>query len=91
MLRVDWSESALRDIEQIARYIAQHNPIAAISTVDLVTDAAQNLAYSPYIGRIGRRKNTRELVVHPNYILVYKISNDAIRIITVLHTRQRYP
>jgi plasmid stabilization system protein ParE len=30
-------------------------------------------------------------VVHPNYILVYRVSEDAVIIVSVLHARQNYP
>ena len=33
---------------------------------------------------------TREIVVHPNYLVVYRVT-DRIEIVTVLHARQEYP
>lgn len=41
--------------------------------------------------RAGRVDGTREAVVHPNYILVYRVGDAAIDILAVLHTRQDYP
>jgi toxin ParE1/3/4 len=35
--------------------------------------------------------STREAVVHPNYILIYGVSADAVEIIAVVHSRQQYP
>jgi plasmid stabilization system protein ParE len=35
--------------------------------------------------------NTREMVVLPNYIIVYRVKRDRILIVNVLHARQRYP
>ena len=44
------------------------------------------------IGRVGRVDRTRELVAHENYILVYDIGEDGVRILRVLHAaRQRPP
>jgi toxin ParE1/3/4 len=34
---------------------------------------------------------TRELVVHPNYILIYLVGEDVVEIIRVLHAHQQYP
>ena len=34
---------------------------------------------------------TRELVAHPNYILVYRLKPDLIEILTVIHAAQRWP
>jgi len=45
---------------------------------------------NPYLYRSGRVAGTREAVVHPNYILVYRVT-ETIEILAVLHARQRYP
>jgi plasmid stabilization system protein ParE len=42
-------------------------------------------------GRPGRRAGTREMVVHSNYILVYRVEEKLVRIVNVLHTRRQYP
>ena len=34
---------------------------------------------------------TREIVVHPNYVVVYRVTASAIEVINVLHSRQQYP
>ncbi|HEY0622208.1 type II toxin-antitoxin system mRNA interferase toxin, RelE/StbE family [Sphingomonas sp.] len=39
----------------------------------------------------GRLADTRELIVHPNYILVYRVFEDRVRILRLLHARQLYP
>ncbi|MDI1327088.1 MAG: type II toxin-antitoxin system RelE/ParE family toxin [Brevundimonas sp.] len=31
------------------------------------------------------------MVVHPNYILVYRVEGKLVRIVNVLHTSQKYP
>ena len=36
-------------------------------------------------------KNTREAVVHPNYVLVYEVSGSTVTILRVLHTSQAWP
>jgi addiction module RelE/StbE family toxin len=43
------------------------------------------------IGRRGRVARTRELIVHPNYILIYAIRRSTIDVIRFLHARQLYP
>ena len=45
---------------------------------------------TPYIHRPGRRPGKREAIVHPNYILVYRVGA-AIDILAVLKARQQYP
>ena len=39
----------------------------------------------------GRVPGTREAVVHPNYILVYRVTAEAVEILRLMHARQRYP
>ena len=41
--------------------------------------------------RAGRIRGTREAVVHPNYILIYRVGSDAVEIVNVIHSRQQYP
>jgi plasmid stabilization system protein ParE len=41
------------------------------------------------MGRSGLVKGTRELVVHPHYVVVYDVA-DIVRILRVLHTSQQW-
>ena len=43
-----------------------------------------------YLYRHGRVSGTREMVVHPNYIVVYRVTH-VVEILNVLHSRQEYP
>ena len=45
----------------------------------------------PEIGRIGRAPGTRELIAHPNYLVIYRVLPDAIDVADVVHARQQYP
>ncbi len=36
------------------------------------------------------RARHKEAIVHPNYVLVYRVA-DAIEILAILHARQQYP
>lgn len=36
-------------------------------------------------------KGTREMVVHPNYVVVYQESKTEVVILRVLHARQQWP
>ena len=91
MLPVRWSATALEDVDEMATFIARDNPAAADRMTDLVFEAAEKLAIGPYHYRPGREPGTREAVVHPNYILVYAVGTDAIRVLRLLHARQQYP
>ena len=49
------------------------------------------LSQHPYLYRLGRVVGTRELVVHPNYIVVYRVMIDRVEIVGVLHAAREYP
>jgi addiction module RelE/StbE family toxin len=81
-------------------YIAQDNPAAALE-LDLEFEAkADPLPKHPKLYKPGRMKGTREIVVRPNYVMVYAIpqgdflrgvEGDTITILRVLHTAQQWP
>lgn len=91
MLRLVWRPKARRDLLDIAAFIRQRNPLAAQRLSALIRDAAERLPEHPYVHRPGRVPGTREAVVHPNYILIYRVLADAVDVITVVHARQNYP
>jgi plasmid stabilization system protein ParE len=41
--------------------------------------------------RPGRIAGTREAVVHRNYILVYRVTAEAIEVVSRVHARRAYP
>jgi addiction module RelE/StbE family toxin len=88
---VGWDERARADLRAVVSYVAPRNPKAAQSLKDLIENATERLSAFPYSHRPGRVPGTRELVVHPNYIVIYRIETDLIRILRILHARQQYP
>ena len=91
MLPVIWNPEAKADLQTIVEYIAERSPQAALAMHDAFVHAADKLTQHPHLYRPGRIENTRELVVHENYIVVYRVGRTAIEILSVLHSRQQYP
>ena len=91
MRHVSWLETASRDLDEILGYIEDRNLLAALNLQQEIEHAVSQLPQHPYLYRLGRVPGTRELVVHPNYLVVYRLTADAIEIIDVLHSRQQYP
>lgn len=91
MTQIVWTRPALQDRETIYDHIERDNATAALTLDLLFSDAAQRLAVHPELGRVGRVSKTRELVVHPNYILVYDLWVDRVRILRVLHAARQWP
>jgi addiction module RelE/StbE family toxin len=90
-LKVIWRESALEQLDEIAAYIATRDPAAAERLQTTIESSAERIADHPSMHRPGRVTGTREAIVHPNYIVVYRVTVDAVEILNVLHARQRYP
>ena len=70
--------------------------IAAKSFGKALRDKTQSLAQHPELGRKGRPGLPdwlRELVVHPNYIVFYRVLADArtVQILRVKHVAQQVP
>ena len=75
----------------MTQYIAKDNPRAAVEMGDTLMQKAEKLDHHPALGRVGRVPNTRELVVHPNYILIYRVVDGMVEILRVLHAAQQWP
>ena len=86
-----WLPAARRDLETIIQYIADHDVDAAQRLKLLIEETAERLADHPFMYRPGRVPGTREAVVHPNYILIYHVTAEAVEIISLVHARQEYP
>ncbi len=91
MLTVEWLTDAIHDVIEIVDYIAQDNPSSAIKMYELFKQTAQQLSTMPYSGRTGRVAGMREKIVHPRYVMVYRVTHSHIEIVNVLHTSKLYP
>lgn len=82
---------ALADRDAIMVYIAEDDPTAAID-LDLEFEAkAENARLRPKLYKAGRVKGTREIVVRPNYVMVYRVIDDVVEVLRVLHAAQQWP
>nr|WP_232516612.1 type II toxin-antitoxin system RelE/ParE family toxin [Thauera sp. K11] len=74
-------------------YIAEDNPVAALDLDELIEEKTNALADHPRLYKPGRMKGTREMVVHPNYVVVYQENSKAktVTIVRVLHAAQQWP
>ena len=85
-----WTDEAIADLLGILDYVAARSPVASSRLNGLIQHAADRLPDHPFIHRPGRVPGTREAIVHPNYILVYRVG-EVIEVLAVLHARQQYP
>jgi addiction module RelE/StbE family toxin len=90
-VKLVWTRRAQDDRKTIREYIAADNPSAALDLDDLLSEKATRLVDHPGLGRPGRVQGTRELVAHRNYILIYDVSSDVVRVLRVLHAARQWP
>ncbi len=84
---------ALTDREAIMTFIAEESPVAAIALDDQFEAKAEQARLRPTLYKPGRIKGTREIVVQPNYVMIYAVDKDAgeLTVLRVLHAAQQWP
>ena len=91
-MRVRWLATALRNLDEEASFVARQDPAAARRLVARIREAAVHLSDHPELGRPGRVAGTRELVVTGTpYLLPYRVKDDSLQILRVLHGARRWP
>ena len=91
ILPIVWSEPALEQLDDIVAFIGQRDEAAAWRLQERIEHAVEPAASYPYAFRPGLVEGTREIVAHPNYIVVYRVLTDMILVTAVVHARQEYP
>jgi plasmid stabilization system protein ParE len=82
----------MRDLEDLAGYIAEGSEQNALLVESRVLESARLLSLLPGAGRPGRVKETRELIVlRTPYLLVYRLGPNEIRVLRVYHGARRWP
>lgn len=84
---VEWSDEALRDVEEIAEYIERSSPQNAVDVVRAIRAAALRLEPFPMAHRMIPElhdPDRRETFVHM-WRLMYRVLPDRIRIVGVIH------
>lgn len=87
----NWEADAELQLLNLLEFVGEPNASAAARLKDLIDEALRRACQFPEIGRSGRIAGTRELIVHPNYVVVYQITETTIEVLRLLHARQLYP
>ncbi|MBT3183197.1 MAG: type II toxin-antitoxin system RelE/ParE family toxin [Nitrospina sp.] len=91
-MEVVWLKESTNDLKAIGRHIEKDNPVAAYQVLVKIKASGDSLQHNPELGRLGRVKKTRELIVADlPYILPYYIKKKQIRILAVMHTSRKWP
>ncbi len=94
--RIVWRPMAEADLDSIIDTIAQDNSTRAEEFGQDLRDKTLPLAKHPLMGRTGRPglpDFVRELVVHRNYIIFYRVHDEArtVEILRLKHAAQQMP
>ena len=92
-MELEFSEAALADLLEIMTYIAEDNPTAAAMVSSTIHRQIAMLAEQPGIGRPGRMRGTKELVLAGlPYVVPYKVKRGvSVTILRVMHTSRQWP
>jgi len=82
---IKWTKTALASVDEIAGFITKDNPTRATGFVLELQAAVTKLQVHPGMGRAGRVPGTRELVLHKNYIAIYRVRGDDVEILRLHH------
>jgi len=92
-VKILWTRAAAEDLDKIEIYIFKDNPGSAVNQVLRIIKAVEHyLSANPGMGRWGRLPKTREFVISGTpFIVIYRIKNNILEIIRVLHGAQQWP
>lgn len=91
-MKIRWTLPAANQLQKIFEYIAAGNPAAATRVVRRIRNSIHQTARLPNAGRIGRVAGTREVVVPgTSYVVAYRILEDMIQVLAILHGAQEWP
>jgi addiction module RelE/StbE family toxin len=92
-MRIRWTQPAASDLTSICDYIDEHNSSATARRVaQSIYRSVSSLEKFPYRGRKGRQMDTRELVIsNLPYIVIYRVNENVVEVLRILHGAQDWP
>jgi toxin ParE1/3/4 len=91
-VEVSWTPSALGDLDSSREYIKKRNGKAALRMGRRLEEAVLELKTFPNLGRPGRLRGTREVVVSGTpFVVIYRVRLDQVQVLRVLHHARKWP
>ena len=89
-MKVRFLKRAVRDLHQIEEYIRAESPSGAARVGARIRKRAEDLGQFPFQGTKSEHADLFQLyVARTPYILIYRVRNDEVHVITVVHASQR--
>ena len=92
-MKIIWSPLAIDRATEIADYIAQDKPSAAVKWINTIFSKVDQLASFPEMGRIVPEIENNQFreILYGNYRIIYRIEKKQISILTIRHGKQILP
>ena len=91
-MKLSFSATASRQIENIHAHISRDNPGAAMKVVARIEEIAKFIGRNPDVGRRTITRAMRAFPVAPYpYVIYFRKLRDEVRIVRVLHSSRRRP
>ena len=91
-LTLHWTPIAIGHLRAAYEYVAQENVAAADALIERIFSAVEQLTQYPQIGREGRLKGTRELVIAgTSYVVAYRLRRSRIEVLAVFYGARKWP
>ena len=90
-MRVRWTATARRHLRGIHDFIARDSELYARRMIERIVDRSEQIGHFPLSGRIVpeyHRDDTREVFEEP-YRIIYRVKQDAIDVVAVIHGARR--
>ena len=86
-MKTKWTKVSIKDLNHIFDYIENEDrPETARDMIQKIINSVSQLERFPEIGRVGRVKGTKELIIPSTpFIIIYRIKNSVLEILTILH------
>jgi toxin ParE1/3/4 len=89
-MNIVYAPRALRDLERIAAYLTERNPVGAIKVLGAIKSSIDTLSFFPQIGRLVDDAGHRRVpVLRYPYLLFYRVLGDELLILHIRHTSRR--
>jgi toxin ParE1/3/4 len=91
-LKLVWTKAAKDDLSEIALWIAEDNPAAALHHIRKIRRSVARLEHYPQLGRTGRIDTTREWVIPgAAFVVAYRLRGSRIEVLAVIHAARSWP
>ena len=88
MIKIEWTEPALGDLEGIRDYISKDSAFYATRFIERIFDQVEKLSDFKEMGRhvpeASDRSDIRELIFQ-GYRIIYLVGSDEVKIVSVIH------